>query len=100
MRVTNKPSHTGLMNQQHEVHRLENLFYTQEGAAHYLPGWGIDWSVFSSPNMEIPTGAFLSYMNQQAFAQGIAILEVARLPSQFELSLRVKLLSEELTLVR
>lgn len=100
MRVTNKPSCTGLMDHQHEVHRLENMFYSQEGSLHYLPGWGIDWSFFMNPSMEVPTGAFLSYMNQQAFRQGIAVLDVERLPSEFELSLRVKLLSEEITLVR
>lgn len=95
-----KYSGTGLMNQQPEVHRLENLFYKQQGSAYYLPKYGLDWDFFLNSQSEIPIGSFLSYMNQRAFQQGIVILDEDFAVEDFTLGVRVKLLDEEMTLTR
>lgn len=95
-----KPSVTGLMNQQHEVHRFENLFHKQKGSSHYLPEFGLDWSFFGTRQAEIPVGAFLSYLNQRATDQGIVVLDQGYQFKDFALHVRTKLLSEEVTLSR
>lgn len=93
-----KRSCTGLMSQQHEVHRLENLYHKKKGSAHYLPDYGLDWDFFQTRDAEIPVGAFLSYFNQKATDQGIVVLEQDYRIEGFELHVRTKLLSEEVTL--
>lgn len=93
-----KRSCTGLMNQQHEVHRLENLFHKEKGSAHYLPDYGLDWRFFGTRDAEIPVGAFLSYLNQKATDQGIVVLEQGYQIKDFSLHVRTRLLSEETTL--
>lgn len=95
-----KYSGTGLMNQQPEVHRLENLFYKQQGSAFYLPSYGLDWDFFLNPQADIPAGAFISYLNQKAMAQGIVVLDHEVSLDNFTLNLRTQLLSEQATLSR
>lgn len=93
-----KKSVTGLMNQQHEVHRLENLFHKQRGSSHYLPDFGLDWETFGTRDAEIPVGSFLSYLNQRATDNGIVVLEQGYEIKDFSLYVRTRLLSEETTL--
>lgn len=93
--MSNKASVTGLMSQQHEVHRLENLFYKQKQSAYYLPDFGLEWDYFLSPKIEIPSSSFLSYMTQQATQNGIIISNINDTISEFTLNLDVTLLSEE-----
>lgn len=95
-----KRSITGLMTQQHEVHRLENLYHKKKGSAHYLPDYGLDWDLFQTRQAEIPVGAFLSYLNQKATDQGIIVLEQGYEFRDFELYVRTRLLSEEVTLTK
>lgn len=96
----NKPSVTGLINQQHETHRLENLFHKQVGSAYYLPDYGLDWDFFQTKEVEIPVGSFLSYLNQKAMLQGIVVLDQVFEVNDFTLTIRNRLLSEETTLSR
>jgi hypothetical protein len=95
-----KPSITGLMNQQHEVHRLENLFYKKVNSAYYLPDYGLDWDFFVAQNVEIPVNSFISYLTQRAGRQGLIMLETASSIENFTFTLNTKLLGEEITLLR
>lgn len=92
-----RPSITGLMNQQHEVHRLESLFYTQAENIYYQPTWGIDWNFFNNNQMEIPSGAVMSYINQKAMRHGIVILDIESQVQDFTMKTTVKLLDETIT---
>lgn len=95
-----KTSLTGLMTQQHEVHRFNNLYHKQKGSAYYLPDFGLDWSFFGTRQAEIPVGAFLSYLNQRATDNGIVVLDQSHEFKNFELHVTTKLLSEEITLTK
>lgn len=95
-----KASVTGLMTQQHEVHRLENLFHKKTGSAYYAKDYGLDWAVFDDEQAEIPAGAFLSYLNQKSALQGIVVLNQSFGVKDFTLNITTRLLSEEATLTR
>ena len=90
-----KKSITGLINQQHEVHRLENLFYKVVGSAYYLEDYGLDWGFFNNPKIEISTDSFLNYLVQEASKNGIICTEITSEVKDFTLNVRVKLLSED-----
>lgn len=90
-----KQSVTGLMNQQHEVHRLENLFYKAVDSAYYFKNYGLDWSFFADPKIEVSTQSFIDYFTQEATKHGIIMTEVKSSIQDFTLHLRIKLLSEE-----
>lgn len=93
-----RQSVTGLINQQHEVHRLENLFYTQSENIYYQPTWGLNWKFFNNEQMEIPSGAVLSHINQKAMRHGIVVLDIDATVEDFTLKTVVKLLDETVTL--
>ena len=93
--MSDKTSVTGLMGQQHEVHRLENLFYKKKDSAYFLPDFGLEWDYFLSPKIEVSTSSFLSYMTQQATQNGIIITNINQNMAEFTLNLDVTLLSEE-----
>lgn len=93
--MSDKKSLTGLMTQQHEVHRLENLFYKEVGSAYYLPLFGLEWAFFLSERVELPVNSFLSYLTQEATTHGIIITNIESNVSDFALNLNIKLLSEE-----
>jgi hypothetical protein len=95
-----KPTLTGLMDQQHEVHRLENLFYKKIKSAYYLQDYGLDWNFFLSRDVEIPINSFVSYLTQRSGRQGLILLETTTQIEDFTFKMRAKLLGEEITLLR
>ena len=90
-----KESVTGLINQDHEVHRLDNLFFKEVGSAYYLQDYGLEWSFFVSERIEVPVNSFLSYMTQQATQNGIIITDINQTFENFTLNLEIQLLTEE-----
>ena len=95
-----KKSVTNLMNQQHEVHRLENLFFKQVESAYYFKNFGIDWNFFNDQNIEISVTSFVNYFTQEAIKHGIVITDIKANIKNFTLSLQIKLLSEEITFLK
>lgn len=93
--MSDKKSVTGLMNQAHEVQRLENLFYKKKDSAYFLPDYGLEWDYFLSEKIELPVNSFLSYMTQQATQNGIIITNIDQNVAEFSLNLDVTLLSEQ-----
>ena len=92
--MQNKPDKTGLINQDHEVHRLENLFYKRVGSAYYLPSYGLKWDEFLSPSFEVPLGSFTSHLTQQCSFHGIVVKDIQQNNQDFAARLRVILLDE------
>ena len=90
-----KTSVTGLIDQQHEVHRLDNLFYKEIGSAYYLKDYGLEWRFFNSEKVDLPVNSFLSYLTQEATKHGIVITNIKSKVEDFTLNLRVKLLTED-----
>lgn len=95
-----KPSVTGLIDMQHEVKRLENLFHKTEESAYYLPGYGLNWKLIQSPRFDVPVGALLSHLNQKASENGIVILDSSSELKDFTLNITAHLLDEEVTFLR
>lgn len=95
-----KTSVTGLINMQHEVKRLENLFHKNEESAYYLPGYGLDWRFMQSPQFDVPVGALLSHLNQKASENGIVILDSTAELKDFTLNIVARLLAEDVTFAR
>jgi hypothetical protein len=97
--IYDKTSITGLMMDQHETHRLRNLFYKKIESAYYKPDYGLDWDLWFSDRFEVSTGSFLSYLGQEATKNGIVILDQNAFVQDFSLHVTFKLLSEKITLV-
>lgn len=95
MITTNRISVTGLINQQHEVQRLENLFYKKVDSAYYLKSYGLEWDFFLSDRAELPINGFLSYLTQEATKHGIVITDLKYSSEDFTFNLLAKLLTEE-----
>ena len=91
-----KRSTTGLMDKDHEVRRLENLFFKAKGSAYYFNRFGIDWDLFLSERVEISIASFLNYFTQEATKQGIVITDVSAKVENFTLILKATLLSEKI----
>ena len=87
----NKPSVSGLMSNDHEINRFENLFYKPVKSAYYFKEWGLDWSLFLSQGFDVPLTSFLSYVRQEATKQGIIIESINGTISDFTLTTTVKI---------
>jgi hypothetical protein len=98
VRLTPKPSVTGLMTFQHETKRVDNLFFKKKGSAYYLPEFGIDWDLWNSPRVEYSIDSFSANFTQEATRQGIVVVDVVSDIADFSLNVRVQLLSENVTL--
>lgn len=97
--ASNKKSITGLMNMQHEVRRVDSMFSKNKGSSYYLEDYGLDWTFWSSDRVELPVSSFNSYFTQEATKHGIVVLDINTKIENFALNSRVKLLSEEITLL-
>jgi hypothetical protein len=97
--ITKKNSFSGLMDQQHETHRLDNLFYKKVDSAYYLPDYGLDWDLWLSDRFEAPSGAWGSYFNHEATKNGIVILDQIIKIKDFSLNVTIQLLSEKVILI-
>ena len=95
-----KPSHTGLMTSQHEVNRLDNIFFKKTLSAFYLDEYGLDWDLFESPKITVSIPSFVNYITRQATNQGITILSLEQAFGEFQLNLKATLMSEETTYLR
>jgi hypothetical protein len=95
-----KRSHSGLLTSQHEVNRLDNLFYKEIDSAFYLPDYGIEWFFFESPKVEISVDGFLNHLTRKATTMGIIFQSIEKTTSDFTLSLDITLLSEEKAYLR
>ena len=95
-----KRSLTGLMTNQHEVNRLDNLFFKKIRSAYYLLDYGLDWDFFTNQKVEIPVESFLSYITQRSANQGIIVTNLDAEVSNFTFYLTAKLLAEDVTLIK
>lgn len=98
--ITKKNSFSGLMDQQHETHRLDNLFYKKVDSAYYLPDYGLDWDLWLSQRIEVSTGSWSSYFTQEATLNGIVILDQFAKIEDFSLKVTIQLLSEKVLLIK
>lgn len=98
IQLTKKSSVTGLMTQQHETHRLENLFYKRVKSAYYLQDYGLDWDYWTNRKVELPVASFISYLSQRATLQSIVVLDMSYQLQDFTLDVTAKLLDEEIVL--
>ena len=95
-----KRSLTGLMTSQHEVNRLDNLFFKKIRSAYYLLDYGLDWDFFTNQKIEIPLNSFLSYMTQRSANQAIIVTNLDADVKNFSIYLTAKLLAEDVLLIR
>jgi hypothetical protein len=98
--INPKNSFTGLMNEQHETHRLNNLFFKKVDSAYYLPTYGLDWDLWLSQRIEVSTGSWSSYFTQEATLNGIVILDQFAKIEDFSLKVTIQLLSEKVLLIK
>lgn len=89
--MNSKPSVSGLMSNDHEINRFENLFYKPVKSAYYFQEWGLDWSLFLSQGFTAPLSSFFSYVRQEATKQGIIIESINGDISNFTLNMTVKI---------